>query len=57
VDQAGPNLEAATKANAKNQAAILRQSSTVISALVKENKLKVIAAYYDLGTGVVSLLE
>src|SRR5215831_2784419 len=29
VDQAGGNLEAATKANAKNQAAILRQASTV----------------------------
>ena len=57
VDQAGPNLEAATKANAKIQAALLRKSSTVISGLVKENKLKVVAAYYDLGTGVVSLLE
>jgi carbonic anhydrase len=57
VDQAGPNLEAASKANAKIQAALLRQSSTVISALVKENKLKVVAGYYDLATGVVSLLE
>jgi len=25
--------------------------------LVKENKLKVVAGYYDLATGVVSLLE
>ncbi len=57
VDQAGPNLEAATKANAKNQAALLRQASTVISGLVKEKKLKVTAAYYDIGTGAVSLLE
>jgi carbonic anhydrase len=57
VDQAGPNLEAASKANAKIQAALLRQSSTVISGMVKENKLKVVAGYYDLGTGVVSLLE
>jgi len=57
VDQAGPNLEAATKANAKIQAALLRQSSTVISGLVKGNKLKVIAAYYDIGTGTVSVLE
>ena len=32
VDQAGPDLVAATKANAKIQAALLRQSSTVISA-------------------------
>jgi|HubBroStandDraft_6_1064221.scaffolds.fasta_scaffold09502_6 carbonic anhydrase len=57
VDQAGPNLEAATKANAKIQAALLRQSSTVISGLVKEKKLKVVAGYYDIGTGAVSLLE
>jgi len=57
VDQAGPNLEAATKANAKIQAALLRQSSTVIAALVKEKKVKVVAAYYDIGTGAVSLLE
>lgn len=57
IDQAGPNLEAATKANAKNQAALLRQASTVISGLVKEKKLKVTAAYYDIGTGAVSLLD
>jgi|ERR1700683_2400605 carbonic anhydrase len=57
VDQAGPNIEAASKANAKIQAALLRQASTVISAMVKENKLKVIAAYYDLATGVAALLE
>jgi carbonic anhydrase len=57
VDQAGANLEAASKANAKIQAGLLRQASTVISTLVKENKLKVVAAYYDIGTGTVSLLE
>jgi carbonic anhydrase len=57
VDQAGPNLEAATKANAKIHAALLRQSSTVIAGLVKQNKLKVAAAYYDIGTGTVSVLE
>jgi len=57
VDQAGPNLEAATKANARIQAGLLRQSSTVISGLVKDKKLKVVAAYYDVSTGAVSLLE
>ena len=57
VDQAGPNLESATKANARIQAALLRQASTVISGLVKENKLKVVAAHYDLGTGTVSVLD
>src|SRR5271154_4692696 len=41
VDQAGSDLEAATKASAKIQAALLRQASTVISSLVKDGKLKV----------------
>jgi carbonic anhydrase len=57
VNQAGPDLEAATKANAKIQAALLRQSSTVIAGLLKANKVKVVAAYFDVGTGVVSLLD
>jgi carbonic anhydrase len=57
VDQAGPDLQATTKANAKIQAGLLRQSSTVISGLVKEGKLKVVAGYYDIGSGSVTLLE
>ena len=57
VDQAGPNLEAATKANAKIQAALLRQSSTVISGMVKQGKVKVVAGHYDIGTGVVTILD
>jgi carbonic anhydrase len=57
VDLAGPNLEPATKANAKIQAALLRQGSTVISGMLKEGKLKVSAAYYDISSGAVTLLE
>ena len=57
VAQAGPDLNAAIKANAKIQAGLLRDSSTVISALVKESKLKVVAAYYDIATGIVTTLE
>jgi len=57
VDQAGSNLEAATKANARMQAALLREASTVISALVKESKLKVVAGYYDIASGRVTLLD
>jgi len=56
IDQAGNNLEAATKANAKIQATLLSEASTVISGLVKENKLKVVAGYYDLGSGSVTLV-
>ena len=57
LDQAGTNLEAAIKANALIQAALLRQSSTAIANLVNENQLRVIAAYYNISSGVVSLLE
>lgn len=56
VDQAGPNLEAATKANAKIQAALLREASPIIAGMVKESKLKVVAGYYDTRTGGVELL-
>ena len=56
VDQAGTSLEAATKANAKIQATLLSQASTVVSSMAKEGKLKVVAGYYDLGSGVVELL-
>jgi carbonic anhydrase len=57
VDQAGSDYEAAIKANAKIQAGLLRDSSTVIAGLVKENKLKVAAGYYDLASGKVSRLD
>lgn len=57
VDQAGSNLEAAIKANAKIQSALLERASTVISSSIKEKKLKVAAAYYDLAGGNVTLLD
>jgi carbonic anhydrase len=57
VDQAGPDLEAAIKANAKIQAALLRTSSPVLAGLIKDNKLKIVAAYYDLASGAVTKLE
>jgi carbonic anhydrase len=56
VDQAGPDLESATKANAKIQAGLLRQSSTVISGLVKSGSVKVVAGYYNVGNGSVTFL-
>ncbi len=57
VDQAGKDLVAATKANAKIQAKLLRQSSTVISGMVAAGTVKVLPAYYDVGNGSVTLLE
>jgi carbonic anhydrase len=57
VGKAGTDLEAAIKANALIQAALLRQASTVISDLVEDGKLRVLAAFYNITSGVVSLLE
>ena len=57
VDQGGDDLAAATKANAMVQARLLRESSTVISGMVKSGGVKVTSGYYDVGTGTVTLLE
>ena len=57
VDQAGSDLEAAIKANARIQAALLRQSSPVLAEQIEQNRLKIVSAYYDLTSGNVSLLD
>jgi carbonic anhydrase len=56
VDQAGSKFEAAIKANAKLQAALLENASTVVSGLVKQKKLRIAAAYYEVANGNVTLL-
>jgi carbonic anhydrase len=43
-------------ANAQYQAQQLRQSSTILSGLIKEGKLKIVPGRYDLNTGQVTLL-
>jgi carbonic anhydrase len=57
VEQAGRDLEATVKTNARIQAALLRNRSAVISDLLKDHKLRVLAAYYDIANGKVSLLD
>jgi carbonic anhydrase len=57
IDKAGTVSDAASQANALIQAALLRTSSTVISGLVDNRELKVLAAFYNIASGVVSLLE
>jgi carbonic anhydrase len=57
VDQAGPDLEAAIKANAKIQGSLLRQSSPVLADYIKQSQLKIVEAYYDLATGKVAILD
>lgn len=56
VDQAGPDLDATIRANARIHARLLQESSPVIAGAVKQGRLKVVAAYYDLASGVVTLL-
>lgn len=56
IDQAGSDAEAATRANAVIQAKLLREASPVIADAAKEGKLKVAAAYYDIGSGHVTIL-
>ena len=57
VDEAGPDLEATSKANAQYHAKILREASPVIAGLLNENKIKVVAGYYNVATGKVTLLD
>lgn len=56
VDQAGSDLDGAIRANARIQASILGNASPVIAGLVAQGKVKVVAAYYDITSGAVSLL-
>jgi len=56
VEQAGTDVEAACKANARIQANLLATSSPVIADMVKQGAVKVVAAYYALATGQVTLL-
>ena len=57
VNEAGPNLDAAIRANARIQASLLREGSPVVADLVRQGKLLVVSAIYDLATGRVTLLS
>lgn len=57
VAKANGDIETAVKENARIQAGLLADSSPVLAERVKEGKLKIVAGYYDLATGRVSLLE
>jgi carbonic anhydrase len=56
VDAAGPNLDGAIDANAKIQAALLREASPVFAGMIKDGTLMVVAARYDLASGKVTVL-
>jgi carbonic anhydrase len=54
--EGGGSAEDIIKRNAMIQANLLAKTSTVLGPLVKEGKLKIRAAYFDLATGAVTLL-
>ena len=53
---ANGDLTTASRQNAKLQASILRDTSPVLSDLVKQNKLAIRSALYDVGNGKVTIL-
>ena len=53
----GREPEAVARQNARMQASLLRTASPVIGGLVRENKLVVVPAVYELATGRVTLLD
>lgn len=57
VDQAGGDLDGAIKANARTQAKVLRDSSPVIAEHIAQGSLRVVAGYYELSSGKVTVLE
>jgi carbonic anhydrase len=57
VEQAGPDVEATVRANVLIQAARLREASPLLANLIAEGKLMVAAAYFDIRSGTVTLLE
>jgi carbonic anhydrase len=57
IDEAHGVFDATIKANARIQAKLLNDSSPVVARAIKDGKLKIVAAYYDLATGKVALLD
>ncbi|MGH7355537.1 MAG: carbonic anhydrase [Candidatus Rokuibacteriota bacterium] len=57
IDEAGSDVEAAIRANARIQARLLKESSPVFAAAIGKGHLKVVAAYYDVATGAVTMLD
>jgi carbonic anhydrase len=56
VEQAHGDLDAAVRINARIQTNLLATASPVLAGLIKEGKLKIVAGYYALASGKVSLL-
>jgi carbonic anhydrase len=53
----GGDLAACTADNAKIQAALLRETSTVLADLIAKGNLSVVAGVYDLASGKVTMVS
>jgi carbonic anhydrase len=56
-NQPGDKVDNTVQANARRVAAVLNRVEPILSEAVKDGKLKVVAARYDLDTGRVELLK
>jgi carbonic anhydrase len=57
ITGAGGDLTKACRQNASLQTSVLREASPVLAELVKQKKLAIKAAIYDVGNGKVTMLE
>jgi carbonic anhydrase len=55
--EAGPDLDATIRVNARMQAARLRAASPLLTSLIEAGKLKITAGHFDILTGAVTLLQ
>jgi carbonic anhydrase len=51
------DLTTASRQNARLQASVLSETSPVLGELVKQKKLAIRAALYDVGSGKVTMIE
>lgn len=56
-DRSGDIVNDTAKANARMVSGQLKEASPILSELVKEGKIKIVAAFYDLNTGAVEILS
>jgi len=56
VVEAGPDVDATVRANARIQAKLVATASPLLATMIKDGKLKVVAGYYDIVNGRVTVL-
>ncbi|MGH7041164.1 MAG: carbonic anhydrase [Acetobacteraceae bacterium] len=57
VECAGADADKAIRINATMQAEVLARTSPVLSGAIAERRLRIVPAYYDVGSGKVTLLD